>query len=166
MRQEAITKKKLRKATLKLYLIFIGVIMGTVFSWVVLVRGPQMDVASTFLEALRTRDANLLRRVVAEEEYPVYKELYLRNGFNKHLISYDDLHEKDANDYFFPTETRFGVRVVEDDIFFGRRTNEYMLVLRKMQDGNWRVIQFATLQDYADLEALKDFNPQPATRIH
>ncbi len=89
-------------------------------------------------------------------EYYTYKELYLKNGFNKHLLDYDTITEKDANNHFFPTTSRFEVSVNEDDVFFGNRTNDYLIAMEKDQ-GQWRVLQFVTLEDYTDLAALNKY---------
>jgi hypothetical protein len=138
--------------------IVLGLFVGTIVTWNYTVRKPQINTVIAFLDALKQRDANRLKRVVTPAEYYVYKELYLKNGFNKHLLSYGKPTEKDANNHFFPTQSRFGVRVEEDDIFFGRRTQDYLVCLKK-EGGRWRVFQFVTMGDYGDLAALRQFKP-------
>jgi len=128
------------------------------YTWYFIILRPQFKTATHFLEALRTRDAELLQETVAPEEYAVYKRLYLRSGFNKHLLSYDDLVERDANNHFFPISSRFSAEVEENDIFFGVRKQTYFIAMEKRND-KWVVIQFSTLQDYDDLKKLKEFKP-------
>jgi hypothetical protein len=148
------------------YLSIFVIIFGVVTTWNYTIRKPQINTAIAFLESLKRRDAEALKRVTKLSVYPVYKELYLRNGYNKHLLSYGELKEKDANNHFFPTQSRFGVRLEEDDMIFGKRTCDYIISLQKEQ-GEWKVRQFVTPGDYSDLEVLKRFikptepEPQP-----
>ncbi len=127
------------------------------FTWYVIVMRPQRKAIIQFLEALRTRNDKLLQEYVAPEEHHIYKRLYLKNGHNKHLLSYEDLAERNANDYFWPTMTRFSVEVEEDDVFFGKRKHTYFISVEKKD--KWRVVQFSTQDDYYDLKKLQDINP-------
>ncbi len=141
------------------YLIFFSLILGGILTWNFTVRRPQIKAVKNFLEALKERDADLLKNTVLPSEYSVYAELYLKNGYNKHLLNYSRIDEKDANNHFFPTKSRFSVRVEEDDVFFGKRTQDYLVSLNKEKD-TWQVIQFVTMGDYSDLAALKEFKPK------
>lgn len=140
------------------YLTVFIILIGIIITWNYTIRKPQINTAETFLEALKQRNANALKQTVVLSEYDVYRELYLKNGYNKHLLSYGNLAEKDANGHFFPTQSRYSVTVEENDILFGKRTQEYQVALQK-DEGQWRVLQFVTLEDYADLAVLKEFKP-------
>ncbi len=144
------------------YLTVFVIFMGAIITWNYTVRRPQINTAETFLESLKQRNADALKQTVLPSEYNVYKELYLKNGYNKHLLNYSKLAEKDANNHFFPTQSRYSVTVEEDDILFGRRTQVYQIALTK-DEGQWRVLQFVTLEDYADLAVLKQFKPAAET---
>jgi hypothetical protein len=137
-----------------IYLALLVCFVGAIVTWNYAIRRPQIDTAVAFLESLKMRDAARLKQVVVSSEYQVYKELYLRNGFGKRLISYGKPTEKDANGYFFPTESRFGVKLQEDDILFGKRNQDYLITLQN-EHGKWRVLQFVTQTDYADLAILR-----------
>ncbi len=143
----------------KAALIVFGPILSLVVTWNYAVHKPQTNAVETFLEALKDMDAKALSEVVEPSEYPVYRSLYMKLGFNKRLLDYSDWLETDANGYFFPTWSKYSMRVKEKDIFFGIRTRKYYLSLEKKPDG-WKVIQFTSPQDESDLEALKRFNPK------
>lgn len=132
------------------------VLLGIFGTWYIVVMHPQRKVAIRFLESLKTRNHKMLKETVSPEEYAVYKRLYLKNGFNKHLLSFDNFRERNANDYFWPSSTKFSVDVKEDDTFFGERKAEYFLTVEKNKAGDWKVIQFSTVQDYDDLKKLKN----------
>ncbi len=141
--------------------VIIVVLFGGAFIWYCIVLRPQYKVATHFLRALNTRNAKLLQETVAPEEYEVYKNLYLKNGFNKHLLTYSELTERDANNHFFPSRTRFSTEVKEDDTFFGVREQTYFIMVEKTND-RWWVIQFSSHQDREDLKTLKQFKPPKA----
>ncbi len=143
------------------YLVALVIFIGVVVTWNYTIRKPQINTATTFLEALKCRDATALKQVVVPSEYYTYKDLYLKNGFNKHLLNYGKVTEKDANNHFFPTQSRFEVKVNEDDIFFGNRTHNYLISLQKEQ-GRWKVLQFVTLDDYSDLAKLRELKQSTA----
>ncbi len=148
-----------------MWMIVLSLLISLVATWYFTVRRPQIDAAVTFLEALRQRNEALLRRVTNPEEVEIYKNLYLRNGYNKHLLKYGELKEKSANSHFFPTQSNFSVTVDEDDMLFGRRSAEYRIALER-KDNRWRVLQFASPQDFGDLDALKQFKPAEPVPIH
>ena len=148
-----------------MWMIVLSLLISLIATWYFTVRRPQIDAAITFLEALRQRNEALLRKVTNPEEVETYKDLYLRNGYNKHLLKYGDLQEKSANSHFFPTQSIFEITVEEDDMMFGRRSASYRLALER-KDNKWRVLQFASPQDFADLDALKEFKPVEPVPIH
>ena len=146
------------------FIILLGSLALMCTAWYTLVQRPQVTTIKTFLEALKQRNPRVLEKVVSKTEYAVYKELYLRNGYNKCLLGYKDICERDANDHFFPTSSRFSVKVDEMDMLFGQRQQDYIVALEKVDD-SWRVVQFATTQDYQDLAILNEFKPEEETPV-
>lgn len=122
--------------------------------WYFTVRAPQYRIALTFLEALKRRNERMLKVSVAEDEFALYKDLYLRNGYNKHLLHYDNVEAKETDGVFAPHRVRFSVLGREDDMFFGERELSYVLSLEQIDD-EWRVIQFASYEDTEDLRDLR-----------
>ena len=127
--------------------------------WYFVVRVPQYEVALTFLEGLKLRNPRMVEATAAPGEYETYKELYLRNGFNKHLLFYDNVEAKETNGVFSPSRIRFSVLGREDDIIFGERELSYILSMDKL-DGEWKVIQFAAYEDTEDLSNLRKMRNQ------
>ena len=118
------------------YLTIFGLFIGMIVTWNYTIRRPQINTAIAFLESLKQRNA---KRGLAT--------LCIGGG------GYEQTPFPPSG-----TQSRFGVRVEEDDVFFGKRTQEYLICLQKEQ-GHWKVLQFVTLGDYADLAKLKQFKP-------
>jgi hypothetical protein len=127
--------------------------------WYFTVRAPQYRVALTFLEGLKIRNKRMLKATVSAEEYETYKELYLRNGYNKHLLRYDNLEARETDGVFSPHRIRFSVLGREDDVFFGKRELSYVLSLERINN-EWKVVQFASYEDTEDLKELKKIRTQ------
>jgi hypothetical protein len=139
-------------------LIFLSILSFFPF-WYFTVRAPQYRVALTFLEGLKLRNKRMLEATVPPEEYETYKELYLRNGYNKHLLFYDNVTAKETDGVFYPHRVRFSVRGREDDVFFGKRDLSYVLSLERIND-KWKVVQFASYEDSEDLRDLRKIRTQ------
>jgi hypothetical protein len=127
--------------------------------WYFTVRAPQYRIALTFLEALKRRNERMLKVSVAVDEFVTYKELYLRNGYNKHLLHYDNVEAKETDGVFTPHRVRFAVLGREDDVFFGERELSYVLSLERIND-EWKVVQFASYEDTGDLRDLRKIRTQ------
>jgi hypothetical protein len=127
--------------------------------WYFTVRAPQYRVALTFLEGLKRRNDRMLKNTVLAEEYETYKELYLRNGYNKHLLYYDNVEAKETDGVFTPHRIRFSVLGREDDVLFGKRDLSYVLSLERV-NGEWKVVQFASYEDTQDLKDLRKIRTQ------
>ncbi|MFQ5646556.1 MAG: hypothetical protein ACE5GM_06485 [bacterium] len=150
-------KKKIDRKSIASYGI-LTVIIAAVLSiyplWYFKIRKPQFQVAVTFLESLKKRDSQLLGQVVEPGEFVTYKRLYLKNGYNKHLLHYDSLEVKETDGIYDPYVVRFSVLGTEDDIIFGKRDLNYVLTVVK-KEGKWKVSQFASFEDYQDLNQIQ-----------
>ena len=140
--------------------VFIVLLLLSFFPlWYFTVRAPQYRVALTFLEGLKRRNKQMVEASVMPEEFETYKELYLRNGYNKHLLFYDNIEAKETDGVFSPHRVRFSVLGKEDDVFFGERELSYVLSMERKND-EWKVVQFASYEDSEDLRDLRKIRTQ------
>ena len=125
-----------------------------VASWYFGIIHPPKKVAKNFLESLQTRDEALLVENVVVSEFEVYKDLYLRNGFNKKLKKYYKLKKLSSEPFPLPNSVLYKLEVDEDDQFFGLRKQKYKMLLKKLDSG-WRVVKFSSENDAEDLKLLR-----------
>jgi len=122
--------------------------------WYTVIIYPPRKTARDFLEALQNRNSELLGSSVAPAEYETYKDLYLRNGFNKRFKSYKKLKKLNSDPFPIPKRVLYKLEVEEDDQFFGLRKQKYKILLHKFTTG-WKVLKFSAKSDAEDLKLLR-----------
>ncbi len=115
---------------------------------------PPRKAAKSFLTALKTRNQALLENSVSPTELETYYNLYMRNGFNKHLKSYRELKKINSTPFPLPRKVVYKLEVDEEDQFFGTRRQKYKLLVHRFADG-WRVLRFSSEHDAEDLKILR-----------